>query len=592
MSSWGSTYTMKRIEALRSVNSVASLATLLGFTTSALNYILFKLPDASKYRTFTIPKRSGGVRTISAPDPRLKLLQKKLSSLLNDCLVEIEEDLQSPAHGFKPGRSIFSNATQHRRRRYVLNLDLEDFFPSIHFGRIAGYLEKSKHFGLDPKIAKILANLLCHNSALPQGAPSSPVVSNLLARMLDTQLARLAKRNRLSYSRYADDLTFSTNLKSFPPTVAKQVTEHKWELGDDLTSTIRSCGFRINNAKTRMQYKSSRQVVTGLVVNDKVSVPVEYRRWARAAVARLVSKGTYFEPLPKDFVGPPLVEPSTGTLDHLEGCLSHIYNAHRFQREQSALGRSQKNPTADLHSDELVYRRFLYYSKFYASNKPVVVTEGETDSIYLASAISALSIKFPQLIKSELKKGEADRFNIKFVKHSAVTGRLLGLNGGTDALKNFCRIYVDQVKKFKSGTLSHPVIVVVDNDNAGRDVSNYVKGIAKHQGLTTDKELDYTFARPNLYVTSIKCPTIKGDCVIENLFPESLLKTKLGKKTLTLSNQKAGEDEYGKMFFAKHVVPNATEQEFSGFEQLLNTFLDILSDFASRVQLPPAATKA
>ncbi|WP_234266554.1 retron Ec67 family RNA-directed DNA polymerase/endonuclease [Hydrogenophaga sp. NFH-34] len=592
MSSWGSTYKMRKIEALKSVKSINGLADLLGFKASALGYILFKLPDAQKYNSFTIPKRSGGRRSISAPVPRLMLLQKKISTLLNDCLAEIEGKLSSPAHGFKLGRSIFTNAAHHRGRRYVLNLDLKDFFPSIHFGRIAGYFEKSRDFGLDPKIARILANVLCHKSSLPQGSPSSPVVSNLLARMLDIHLAKLAKRNRLTYTRYADDLTFSTNLNVFPEAVAKRVSEHVWQLGPELISTIGSCGFSINDLKTRMLYRSSRQEVTGLVVNDKVSVPVEYRRWARAAVARLVKTGAYFKPTPKGFIGPQPATPDAGSLDHLEGCLSHIYNAHRFQRSQAALGRALHHAPDELNSDEHVYRRFLFYTKFYVPEKPVIVCEGETDSIYIAAAISAMGGYYPDLIDAKLKPGEQNRFNVRFFKHSSIAGRLLELNGGTDALKNFCRIYVDQTKKFKGGLLSQPTIVIVDNDKAGRDVVNYAKGIAKNQGLPAIKGLNYVFTRPNLYVVSIQSPANAPDCVIEDLFPAHLLNTKLGGKVLTLSNQKVGDNEYGKMYFAKHVVPHADPKDFSGFSQLLDTLVEVIADFSSRVQVQPATKKA
>ncbi len=581
---------MRKIEALRSVKSLAGLADLLGFKASALSYLLFRLPPASKYRTFTIPKRSGGERSISAPDARLKLLQKKVSNLLNDCLMEIEGGFSSPAHGFKPTRSIFTNAAHHRGRRYVLNLDLEDFFPSIHFGRISGYLEKSRHFGLDQKIARNLANLLCHNSSLPQGAPSSPVVSNLLARMLDVHLARLAKRYRLTYTRYADDLTFSTNLRVFPEAVAKQTAEHEWELGDDLIAAIKGCGFRINEKKTRMLYRTSRQEVTGLVVNDRISVPVEYRRWARAAVARLVKKGQYFEPVPKSFVGPPKADPSAGSLEHLEGCLSHIYNAHRFQRNRSSLGRASKAVADELHSDEVVYRRFLYYSKFFLAEKPTIVCEGETDSIYLASAISAMGAAYPALINAQLKKGEKDRFNVRFVRHSEVAGRLLELNGGTAALKRFCSVYVDQTKKFLSGAPTKPVIVVVDSDKAGRDVINYVKAIAKNQGLPDIAGLKYVFARPNLYVVWVPSPP-KTDYVMENLFSDELLKKTLGDKVLTLNNHKTLDGEYGKMWFAKKVVPNAQVKDFLGFKPLLDTLVEVMTDFNSRIQVP-AAKKA
>jgi retron-type reverse transcriptase len=582
---------MRKIETLKSATSINGLADLLGFKARTLSYILFKLPDAQKYNSFTIPKRSGGRRSISAPIPRLMILQKKISILLNDCLAEIEGKLSSPAHGFKPGRSIFTNAAHHRGRRYVLNLDLKDFFPSIHFGRIAGYFEKSRDFGLDPKIARILANVLCHKSSLPQGAPSSPVVSNLLARMLDIHLAKLAKRNRLTYTRYADDLTFSTNLKSFPEAVAKRVAEHVWQLGPELISTIESCGFSINELKTRMLYKSSRQEVTGLVVNDKVSVPVEYRRWVRAAVARLVKTGAYFKPTPKGFIGPQPAIPVAGSLDHLEGCLSHIYNAHRFQRSQAALGKALHHAPNELNSDEYVYRRFLFYTKFYVPEKPVIVCEGETDSIYIAAAISAMGDSYPELINAKLKPGEQNRFNVRFVKHNPIAGRLLELNGGTDALKNFCRIYIDQTKKFKGGLPSRPAIVIVDNDKAGRDVVSYAKGIAKNQGLPAIKDINYVFTRPNLYVIGIQSPTNKPDCVIEDLFPDHLLKTKLGGKVLTLSNQKVSDNEYGKMYFAKHVVPHADPKDFSGFSQLLDTLVETIADFSSRVQVQPAVKK-
>jgi RNA-directed DNA polymerase len=583
---------MRKIEALKSVNSINGLADLLGFKASALGYILFKLPDAQKYNSFTIPKRSGGRRLISAPVPHLMLLQKKISILLNDCLAEIEGKLSSPAHGFKLGRSIFTNAANHRGRRYVLNLDLKDFFPSIHFGRIAGYFEKSKDFGLDPKTARILANILCHKSSLPQGAPSSPVVSNLLARMLDIHLARLAKRNRLTYTRYADDLTFSTNLKVFPEAVAKRVSEHAWELGPELVSTIGSCGFSINDLKTRMLYRSSRQEVTGLVVNDRVSVPVEYRRWVRAAVSRLVKTGAYYKSVPKEFIGPLPAIPDAGSLDHLEGCLSHVYNAHRFQRSQLALGRTLHHAPVELHSDEHVYRRFLFYTKFYATEKPVIVCEGETDSIYIASAISALGDHYPNLINAKLMPGEQNRVNVRFVKHSSIAGRLLELNGGTDALKNFCRIYVEQTKKFKGCLPSRPAVVVVDNDKAGRDVVSYAQGIAKNQRLPLVVGLNYIFIHPNLYVVKIQSPTNEQNCVIEELFSNQLLSTKLGSKVLTLSNQKVGDNEYGKMYFAKHVIPNADPKDFLGFTQLLDTLVDVIADFASRVQVQRAVKKA
>ena len=124
---------MSRLNSLKSAATLSDLARLLQFKPSALSYILFKQSAAAKYRTFEIPKRKGGTRTIKAPSGALKLVQRKLSVLLQDCADEISEAKNRKdriAHGFKRKRSIMTNARQHRNRRYVFNLDLEDFSPS------------------------------------------------------------------------------------------------------------------------------------------------------------------------------------------------------------------------------------------------------------------------------------------------------------------------------------------------------------------------------------------------------------------------------------------------------------------------------
>lgn len=518
---------------LKAVNSISELADLLKYKASALAFLLHKLPAQQKYSTFSIPKKSGGVRTIQAPEERLKLLQRRVANLLNDCLVEIEKDLPSPAHGFKPDRSIFTNAAAHLGRRYVFNVDLEDFFPSIHFGRVFGLLQKSDHFSLQPMIARSLANIVCHEAKLPQGAPSSPVVSNLIARMLDVQLARLAKLNKLTYSRYADDLTFSTNSPSFPQGVGIRLDEHKWVAGDALIATVKKCGFKINDKKTRMAYRSSRQEVTGLVVNDCVSVPVDYRRWARASVSRLIAKGAYFDPPAKSFVGPPPENPAPASLPRLEGVLSFIYSSHKFRRLRLVEANAPKEIAYQFHSDEIVYRRFLYYTKLFLAEQATVVCEGKTDSVYLKHATRLLANSFPSL---------AD--NLKFIKHNDISSRVLNLNGGTDVLKHFCSNYCDHSKKFHGGSPTNPVLVVVDRDKAGGDVINYGKGIAKNQGVASPHLPDLEFFLPNVYV--IRIPAVPGmnDVVIENLFSAKLLATELNGKKLNITNKKVGSDEF------------------------------------------------
>ena len=275
---------MSRLAALKAASSLNALADLLDFRPKAVSYIIYKISSASKYTTFEIPKRSGGQRTIKAPTDKLKNLQRRLADLLQDCQHEIEKarDLEDrTAHGFKRGRSIVTNARQHRDRRWVLNLDLEDFFPSINFGRVRGFLIKNRDFALNEKVATVIAQIACHDNTLPQGSPCSPVISNLVAHVLDMRLVKLANKFGCTYSRYADDLTFSTSKKEFPAEIAKPFGDeppdaHLWVPGEALEDVITRSGFAINSKKTRFMYRTSRQEVTGLTVN-KNTIPFDTR---------------------------------------------------------------------------------------------------------------------------------------------------------------------------------------------------------------------------------------------------------------------------------------------------------------------------
>src|SRR5205814_3311637 len=116
---------------------------------------------------------------------------------------------------FIPARSILTNAKPHLRQKFVLNVDLKDFFPTINFGRVRGVLI-AKPYCLLPHIATYIARICCRDNALPQGAPTSPIISNMICSRLDRQLLRLARQYRCVYTRYADDLTFSTSMPRFP----------------------------------------------------------------------------------------------------------------------------------------------------------------------------------------------------------------------------------------------------------------------------------------------------------------------------------------------------------------------------------------
>src|SRR5699024_2846039 len=258
---------MKKINELQTLND---LAIALQIPLKILTYILYhKRPD-NLYHTFTIPKKSGGIRTIHAPDDKLKYVQKKLATKLAIHQHNIQPLTQSTvAHGFIKDRDIFSNAENHKNKRIIINVDIENFFGSFHFGRVKGYFHKNKNFNLPEKLAIAIANLTCYQGKLPQGAPTSPVITNLICNILDMRILSLTKKYRLYYTRYVDDLTFSTNDKHTITNVSTFLLE--------LDKIINNFGLKINDSKTRISYPNSRQEVTGITVNEKLNANRRFR---------------------------------------------------------------------------------------------------------------------------------------------------------------------------------------------------------------------------------------------------------------------------------------------------------------------------
>ena len=242
-----------------------------------------------RYKTFSIKKKNGSEREISSPQKRLKLIQK--------CLNVILECVYNPhvaAHGFISQRSIVTNARVHTGQIYVYNIDLKDFFYSIDQARVWTCL-KNPPFNLNEsklEIANLITSLCCEEieverltetgewakmirSVLPQGAPTSPILTNIVSQRLDYQLYKLAKRFNLKYSRYADDITFSS---------MHHVYKKDSEFISELRNIIKEQNFYINESKVRLQtHGYQRQEVTGIVVNEKVNIKREYikdiRRW-------------------------------------------------------------------------------------------------------------------------------------------------------------------------------------------------------------------------------------------------------------------------------------------------------------------------
>lgn len=242
---------------------------------------LYEHPGHSGYKVFEIPKRTGGQRTIAAPPGALAILQRKFKTILDHVYQP-----KGCVFGFISGKSIVDGARRHKKRaRWILNFDIQNFYPSINFGRVMGLF---KALGVGPKAAAIWAHLVTLDGALPQGACTSPVLSNMIAKQLDSKMIGLARRYHLTYTRYADDLSLSTTKKSFPAEIAQVsgtgLDPDNVELQCRLLNAVQESGFAVNDKKTRLYSKAVRQEITGLTVNEFVNVRRSFIRQIRAMI--------------------------------------------------------------------------------------------------------------------------------------------------------------------------------------------------------------------------------------------------------------------------------------------------------------------
>ena len=557
---------MSKLSNLQSASSLRDLAHLLKLEPANLSYILYKLSPESKYSTFEIPKRTGGTRTITAPTEALKVVQQRLSILLQDCLDEINGERKKKdriAHGFKRQRSIVTNAKQHRHRRYVFNVDLSDFFPSINFGRVRGYFIRNNRFELHERVATVIAQIACHENVLPQGSPCSPVISNLIAHVLDIHLVRLCSHVGCTYSRYADDLTFSTNKKIFPLEIARPSDNepHRWMPGPELARLVARSGFAINPAKTRMQYRTARQTVTGLVVNQRINVRREYRHTVRAMVHQLLKTGTFETYGVSGHAGALTLDKRPGTLNKLQGLLGFIHSVDEYniQTAHSAV------PIKELRKKEAIYRSFLIYRYFFAAEKPVILCEGDTDVVYLTHAIRSLAATFPQL--ATINTDGTIQLKVRLYKYRpSGTSRIIGLDGGgSAALGKFIGTYKKETATFGAPGQEHPVIVVYDNDSGAKPIRNAVK---EAFGRSPDGE--YSQVIRNLYVVPTPLPNNAEESKIEDFFDDATKDTVIAGKTFNENNKFESATQYGKKVFAHRVVKSTAESiNFDGFRPLL-----------------------
>ncbi|NVM91592.1 reverse transcriptase family protein [Variovorax sp. SG517] len=272
---------------LPALDHAGDLAQAMGVGLGELRFLAWhrEVSSVSHYQRFTMPKKSGGERHISAPMPRLKRAQYWV---LDNILAKMP--VHEAAHGFMPGRSIITNAAPHVGRDVVVNLDLKDFFPSIGMRRVRGVF---RQLGYSSQVASLLA-LVCTEAptdevqldgnryfvargdrVLPQGAPTSPMITNLLCRRLDARLAASAAKLGFRYTRYADDLTFSAG-----PEHSRDTAKLLWRV----KQIVASEGLTLHPDKQQVMRRHRQQHVTGIVVNDKLSVDRDTLRRFRAVL--------------------------------------------------------------------------------------------------------------------------------------------------------------------------------------------------------------------------------------------------------------------------------------------------------------------
>lgn len=254
-----------RSRGLPPITSEGALPRFLGISPKTIYSI--RLNSRKHYRKFDLKKRDGTVREIHSPRTYLKVIQWwLLDNLLN------RVKLADNVFGFVAGRSAVQNALYHRGSTHLLNVDIQQFFPSITQEQVEHIFGR---LGYDPSVAKMLADLCCMDRRVPQGAPTSPALANLVLEDLDRDLGQLAERFACRYSRYADDLTFSSHARIDEALLA------------EVSATVQKAGFQLKEAKTRFAGRGDRMEVTGVVINDLLQPPRTWRKKTRATLHKM-----------------------------------------------------------------------------------------------------------------------------------------------------------------------------------------------------------------------------------------------------------------------------------------------------------------
>lgn len=427
------------------IKSFKDLFTFLDHSTNNTNCedYIFDIIKNPGYSLFKIPKKSGGTRIIKAPSEGIKILQRKLNYVFN----QIYKPKKS-AHGFIVRKNIITNAANHKKRVSILNIDLKDFFPSINFSRVRGVFINPP-FNFEQKVATLIATICCYEGSLPQGAPTSPIISNFICRRLDSKLTLLAKENNCNYSRYADDLSFSF------PYLANS------EFINKVRQIIKDENFIINEKKVRVTDKTKRLEVTGLVVNKKVNVRRRYIRELRSILHDMKINGVI----------------SASARFHKK----HKYtNKYKWFKDPSYFlrcisGRIQFVGQVRGKNDEVYLRLHKQLKEIVQKNKKIIKIETnqtQNKSDHLREEFNKNLKHDPINFTKALKRFSRKKFNLKKLVHLPNPGEEFKLNeviSGAQKEYEEIRIYLpyqinhiyntlfEYYKSIDTNTINHPI---------------------------------------------------------------------------------------------------------------------------------------
>lgn len=575
---------------LNETKTLNDLASCMGISVNTLKSVLYSRGGVNnKYVQFDIPKKGGGVRKINAPKRSLRNIQKKLAQSINS-VFDDKAPFAPVSQAYQKEHGIYSNGLRHRNRKLILNLDLLEYFPSIHFGRVSGFFQKNSKFLLPETVAIAIAQLTCHDGFLAQGSAVSPVISNLISQTFDQHVLQIAKKFHLTYTRYADDLTFSTNDYNF--------LSHLNTFLSDMDSQTRKDGFNINWSKLRMNGPDVRQTVTGLSVNRKVNVPKEFYRKTRSMALSLYTTGSFeIDNRQYDISNIAKLEGRFSFINDIEHRNNIIYPDHSFEylavrpnnKSKSINTRTNtpfRYPVA-FSSKEKAYRNFLFYKYLYKNTKPIIVTEGPTDIVYL---------------KSALQHFYGNKPNISYLKMTGITKYFFGNIEGGSALKNISNLYypkgqqnIDN-KMFDYGVKSeYPVILLFDHemnkklkkDSPLLDFANHWDKMlpfsSKEEFFSALHDKGFVHLISNLYVAVVsKKGSTKDDLFeIEDLFSEEVRGNVFGLGTFEKKYKGSGR-RIDKNDFSLIIRRHRDEDIFNEFQLLFSNVENLYKDFESR----------